>query len=79
MRKLLLILISILAIIMIVSFSMNEPEKPFVMLGGHKYYKCSERTDKSVDTIFHPGGFWIVKDKSTTIMYDHFGCDGVDD
>ena len=79
MKKLLLALISVLAILMIVSFSMNEPEKPFVMLGGHKYYKCSERNEKSNDTIFEPGGFWIVKSSTKITVYDHFGCDGVDD
>ena len=54
-------------------------EKPYVYLGGHKYYKCSTRVENYNDTLFEPGGFTIIKSQTKITVYDHFKCDGIDD
>lgn len=70
MKKLIIILLFLLATFITVAFTHN----PFIIYGGEKYYYCySIRVD---DTLVTPdGSLQIFHHKDE--VYNHFGCDGI--
>ncbi len=72
-REIVMFSAALFTLIFIAAIANND--KP-VIVHGQTYYKCSSLKETTIDTLFNPGGFTIIKNQTSTVYYDHWKMDG---